>query len=312
MSRERSCPVCGSRSYTLFASERLAPEEMTEYTYASRKTPEFMRLRLVCCGSCGLVYAPVLPLLDQLRRAYADAAYDSSEEANCAAETYAEILAPYLKEEHFQGAAVDIGAGNGALLPALKRFGFATVVGIEPSRAAIDAAPPGYAPHMREGVFTPDIIRDITPSLIVSCMTLEHVPDPAEVVTQAYAALVPGGLLAIVVHNRRAILNRLLGLRSPIIDIEHLQLFHPASVRQLLQNAGFTDIQVRSFANTYPLRYWIRLLPLPSSVREFTNNICAKTRLAGRRFTFPVGNIVAVGTKPGIWQRKENYGNAET
>jgi len=300
VTKERTCPVCGSQSYALFASERLAPEEMTEYTYASRKTPEFMRLRLVRCKSCDLVYAPTFPSSEQLHRAYAEAAYDSSEEADCAAETYAKILAPHIKEEHLRGAAVDIGAGNGALLPALKKLGFATVVGIEPSRAAIDAAPPGYAAHIREGVFTPDIIRDVTPSLIVSCMTLEHVPNPAELVTQAYTALVSGGLFAVVVHNRRAILNRILGLRSPIIDIEHLQLFHPASTRQLLQNAGFIDIQVRSFANTYPLRYWIRLLPLPSSVRDFINNIFAKAGLIGRRFTFPVGNTVAIGTKPGI------------
>jgi SAM-dependent methyltransferase len=295
---ERPCPVCDSSSYTLFASEHLVSDEMTEYTYASRKTPEFMRLRLVRCNSCGLVYAPILPSPGQLHCAYAEASYDSSEEAHCAARTYAKILAPHLKEEHLRGAAVDIGAGNGALLPLLRQLGFASVVGIEPSRAAIAAAPPEFLAHMREGMFTPEMIADTTPSLIVSCMTLEHVPDPAKLLTQAHLALNPGGMAMVVVHNRKALLNRILGLRSPIIDIEHLQLFHPTSIRQLLRNTGFVDIEVRSFANTYPLRYWIRLLPVPSAVRDFMHEICARTGLLDKHLTFPVGNMVATGTKP--------------
>jgi 2-polyprenyl-3-methyl-5-hydroxy-6-metoxy-1,4-benzoquinol methylase len=166
---------------------------MTEYTYASRKTPEFMRLRLVRCESCGLVYAPTLPSPGQLHCAYAEASYDSSEEAHCAARTYARILASHLEKEHLRGAAVDIGAGNGALLPLLRQLGFATVVGIEPSRAAIAAAPREYLAHMREGMFAPEMIADIKPSLIVSCMTLEHVFDPVELVAQAYAALTEWG-----------------------------------------------------------------------------------------------------------------------
>ena len=43
----------------------------------------------------------------------------------------------------------------------------------------------------------------------------------------------------IVCHDRRAPLNRALGARSPIMDIEHLQLFSQASARALLERTGF-------------------------------------------------------------------------
>jgi len=295
---DRPCPVCGAREYSHFADEYIDPGKMGAFSFASRKTPEFMRPRLVCCRDCGLVYAPCPPPSGALHQAYAEAAYDSSAEAFCAANTYARVFAPFLQKRHFSGAAVDIGAGNGALLPLLRQIGFTTAIGIEPSRAAIDAAPPDVRPLIREGMFSPEMIADLTPTLIVSCMTLEHVAQPEELAAQAYAALAPGGLFAMVVHNRQAILNRLLGLHSPIIDIEHLQLFHPPSIRWFLHEAGFVDIQTRPFANTYPLRYWLRLLPLPELLRGAVTRSFAWLRLLDKNITIPVGNMAAIGMKP--------------
>ena len=70
-------------------------------------------------------------------------------------------------------------------------------------------------------------------------MTIEHVPDPAQLCRDALDLLAPGGALMLVCHDRRAPLNRALGTRSPIMDIEHLQLFSQASARALLERTGF-------------------------------------------------------------------------
>ena len=75
--------------------------------------------------------------------------------------------------------------------------------------------------------------------LITCCMTIEHVPDPAQLCRDAHELLAPGGALMLVCHDRRAPLNRALGMRSPIIDIEHLQLFSRASARALLERTGY-------------------------------------------------------------------------
>ena len=88
-------------------------------------------------------------------------------------------------------------------------------------------------------------------------------PDPRKLVEDAFELLEPGGLLALITHNANGALNRLLGRRSPIIDIEHLQLFSPDNLPVLLDRAGFRDTKIESFKNTYPLRYWLRLAPLP-------------------------------------------------
>lgn len=298
MKQERTCPVCNSGNYEPFADERIDPNRVGALTYASRKPPEFMCLRLVRCISCDLVYAPTPPEQEFLHAAYADADFDSGQEAVAAAQTYAQALKPHLQLLSGRNAAVDVGAGSGPLLPWLQAAGFASVIGIEPSRAAIDAAPPSVRALLREGMFSASMLENERISMICSFMTLEHLHDPGEFVATAHELLEPGGALAVVVHDWRAPLNRLLGLRSPIIDVEHLQLFSPKALRELLQRAGFEQIRLRPIRNAYPLRYWLRLTPLPVSVKRWLLKLLERFRLADKSFSMNVGNMLAVASKP--------------
>nr|VFK08002.1 MAG: Methyltransferase domain-containing protein [Candidatus Kentron sp. LPFa]VFK25771.1 MAG: Methyltransferase domain-containing protein [Candidatus Kentron sp. LPFa] len=295
--QERTCPVCATTSYVHFANERIDPGEISEFTYASRKNPEFMRLRLVRCVHCDLVYAPTPPQKDFLTTAYSDAAYDSGLEAQAAANSYAKALAPFILRLVGRTAAVDVGAGSGPLLPWLRTCGFNSVIGIEPSRAAIECAPPTVRPLLKEGMFSPGLLADLRTSLLCSFMTLEHMADPGEFVGDAYDLLEPGGILAVIVHNWRAPLNRLLGLRSPIMDIEHLQLFSPQSMRMLMAKSGFESIHLKPIKNAYPLRYWLRLTPLPGVVKNRIAEILDSIRLSDLQIPLRVGNMLAVGVK---------------
>jgi 2-polyprenyl-3-methyl-5-hydroxy-6-metoxy-1,4-benzoquinol methylase len=281
----------------LFAEEKIEYDRITESTYSSRKEPEFMRLRLVRCRHCELVYAPSVPQTSFLESAYAEASYDSDEEARYAASSYAAALAPYIARIQNKQDAVDVGAGNGALLPLLQKQGFARVAGIEPSQAAIDSAPEDIRPFLRKGLFCPETIADMSPSLICSFMTLEHMADPRELVETAFSLLNAGGILAIVVHNYRGILNRLLGLRSPIMDIEHLQLFCPKAVEMLLSNSGFKEIKIRPLKNKYPLHYWLRLTPLPIGAKKSIARLSEILNLSRIPLTLHVGNLLAVVRK---------------
>ena len=305
MTNERACPVCQSTEHVPFAEERIDPDRVGALTYASRKPPEFMCLRLVRCSSCDLVYAPSPPDDAFLHAAYAEADFDSVTEAQAAARTYADALAPHVRKLPARNAAVDVGAGSGPLLPWLQEQGFMPVIGIEPSRTAIMAAAPSVRPWLREGVFSGDLIEGETPSLICSFMTLEHLPDPGEFASTAHRVLESGGLLAVVVHNWRAPLNRLLGLRSPIIDVEHLQLFSPRSLNELFKRAGFEDVRLLPLRNAYPLSYWLRLTPLPASVKRVLLALLERVGLARCSVAMNVGNMLAIGIKPGTTTSKQ-------
>jgi SAM-dependent methyltransferase len=296
----RDCPVCGAGAdrAALFLEATIDPARLTGASFASRKTPEFMSYRLVRCTDCATVYAAAAPPAALLASAYADADYDSGEEASLAADTYAAALAPAIAALPQLGSVLEIGTGTGVLLERLLRAGFLNAVGIEPSGAAIAAAPATVRGLIREGVFVESDFKPASFDLICCFQTLEHVSDPRALARSCTKLLRPGGALAFVTHDYTALLNRLLGRRSPIIDIEHLQLFCPASLDRLLRDAGLAPEATRALMNRYPLRYWLRLAPLPGSLKYMATRLLRLLRLDRVELETNVGNLLAIGRKP--------------
>lgn len=299
MINSRSCPVCHAsiESATLFQEENIDLGKISEFSFASRKVPEFMCHKLQICNVCDVVYASNPPNQLELAHAYHVAEYDSSEEANDAASAYIEALQPALKKIQRKGRALEIGSGTGILLELLKSEGFEHVVGVEPSSAAILAAPEYRRTWLREGIFVEDDFEPNSFDLICCFMTMEHVHDPEMIAQASFRLLRAGGAFVTITHDYRSMVNRLLGKHSPIIDIEHMQLFSKKSIRYLFQSTGFKDVQVKDFCNKYSLRYWIRLSPIPSQIKKFISKFLNTSGIDRIKVAVNVGNLIATGRK---------------
>ena len=101
-----------------------------------------------------------------------------------------------------------------------------------------------------------------------------------------------------ITHDYTAFINRLLGRRSPIIDIEHMQLFCPASLHYLLTATDYTQPTMKSIHNIYPLRYWLGLLPLPLPVKRAAIGTALALRLDKIPVGCDVGNLLTISRKP--------------
>lgn len=253
--------------------------------------------RLVQCTNCDLVYADQPPEEGELAHAYHVADYDSTEEANDAAASYIQAIKPTLAALAQRQSALEIGTGTGIFLEYLSREDFSELVGVEPSSAAIAAAPEYRRAWIRAGMFDEKDFAPESFDLICCFMTLEHVRDPGIIARSALRLLRPGGAFVTVTHDYRGMVNRLLGKRSPIIDIEHLQLFSEPSVRHLFESTGYTDVTVSAFKNTYSLRYWLRLAPLPGSVKSALSGLLAAMGVVDKKLGVNVGNLIATGYK---------------
>jgi SAM-dependent methyltransferase len=290
---ERACPLCGSRDEANVIEKTFDASRVGRLSFASRKPPELMHWRLVTCASCGLVYASPAPTGDVLLREYHDADFDAGGESQYAAETYAGVVSGLLAKLPDRDGALDIGAGDGAFLERLLDLGFAGVVGLEPSPAARAGASARVRDSIREQPFEAGVFDEGSFSLVTCLQTIEHLPEPLSACREAGRLLLPGGALLLVCHDRRAWSARLLGRRSPIYDIEHLQLFDRGNLRALLERSGFERIEVHGLVNRYPLGYWLRLARAPAPL------VRALGPVASLPLTVPAGNLWAVGYRPG-------------
>jgi SAM-dependent methyltransferase len=292
----RACPLCRRDESREILPSTIDPAKLDGFAFASRKLPEYMHLRMVECVHCGILYGNPALSWSIVSQGYQEASFDSQEESAFAAVTYREILHRYLPNLP-RASALDIGAGDGAFLEQLLAEGFQDVRGVEPSAAPIAAAKPDIRPRIHRGFFQPDDYSPNTFDLVTCLQVMEHVWDPLETARNAFGILKPGGAFLVAVHNRRALSARVLGARSPIFDIEHLQLFSPPTISALLESAGFTNVRALDVGNRYPLQYWLRLAPLP-----FKKALIAAVRRTGLGkipLTIRAGNTVAFGFKPG-------------
>ena len=295
---DRSCPLCGSADQSrVIAESNIDLTKLDEFAFASRKKPELMHPRLVECPNCGLLYGSPVLAPEVLAEAYRKAAFDSGVEARYASSTYAREIRKIVPRLPDLNGSLDIGTGDGAFLEQLIHLGFENVNGVEPSSAPYNAAKPEIRERIRQGLFRSEDYLPAGFSLVTCFQTMEHVWDPLGIAKAVLPLLKTGAGFVVVVHDRDALSARLLGLKSPIFDIEHLQLFNLKTARRLLERAGYKDVQAAPLWNCYPLHYWMKLFPLPDRARASLLKLAIVSRMEKMPVSLRAGNLVCVGFK---------------
>jgi len=296
--KNRSCPICHSTdNANIWLNANVDESRFNEYSFASRKIPEDMHFQMLQCLECDVLYTSPAPESEWLNQAYSEASYDSNEEATYAAKTYSTLLKNKLPFLTDRVGALDIGTGNGSFLSYLLKEKFTNVSGIEPSKSAVDNAASEIKSLIRIKTFKEDDYDSESFSLISCFQTIEHLEDPQGFCESARKLLKKNGILFLVGHNYRSFLARFLGKKSPIYDVEHLQIYSPKSFRLMLNKLGFKDITIFPYTNTYPLSYWLKMLPLPTPLKTFLLSGMKYTLLSKLPIPIPVGNVAVFGIK---------------
>jgi hypothetical protein len=98
-------------------------------------------------------------------------------------------------------------------------------------------------------------------------------------------------------HNVESLSARMLGERSPIIDIEHCYLYSPETMTKLMQAHGFDVVESGAATNTLSLRHLLHLLPSPASLKRGLLNAADWTRIGRLPVRLPLGNLYAIGRR---------------
>jgi SAM-dependent methyltransferase len=284
---ENLCPACLSKG-SLRYPEKLEDNLFNDLTFASRKRPELMHYDLFECENCKTLFTNRNVNLSELLKNYEIAEYDSNIEAKYAASTYVRNLQKALPK--FKGSILDIGAGDGAFLSAALGVLATSNLGIEPSIKAI-AKNDDNRVNIKN-IAIEDLETNEKFDLVTCFQTIEHLNNPREFITNIKRFIKPGGYFAISCHNRLSLTNKILGEKSPIFDVEHLQVFTDQGIEKLFSGLNFKIVYSNKYRNKYPLSYWLKIAPVGEKIKDYVET---KKKLFGLGISINVGNHMIVG-----------------
>jgi SAM-dependent methyltransferase len=293
-----TCAICstGGHADELFAAT-LTPGAFTAAVFSARRLPDRVHYRVVRCRGCGLVRSDPVMSVDALAGLYRASTFDYGGELTGLRATYGRALAELAEQCPHRSGLLDIGTGSGFVLELAQDGGWTRVRGVEPSEDAVAQARPDIRPLISMDVMRPGLFEPHSFDAVTMFQVLDHMPDPVGLLTECRRVLRPGGVVLAFNHNVTAWSARVLGERSPIIDVEHTYLFSPATMRALFGRAGFDVLSARSVRNTYSLSYLARLLPLPQQAKARLLSILAGSRLGRAQATVSLGNLCVLARR---------------
>lgn len=298
------CAICGEPTPgAVLFPERLGSSTFGSDLFSARRRPDRRHYRMIRCAHCGLVRADPVLESERLPELYRGSHLSYRTEIPWLKKTYGEFLERFVSRSR-RGALLEVGCGNGFFLEEALARGFNDVIGIEPSQEAKAAAAPAIREKIRLEMFRPGMFAAERFDVIVFFQVLDHLPRPQEAIAEAVRLLRREGMVLAINHDLGAWSAKLFGERSPIVDIEHTYLYDRKTMRTLFEKHGFEIQWLGAVANTYPIRYWLHLAPIPAGIKTAMERFLRFAHLDAVPLRFAAGNLGLVARK-----RTLTYGN---
>jgi 2-polyprenyl-3-methyl-5-hydroxy-6-metoxy-1,4-benzoquinol methylase len=223
-----ACPLCGDTKFKFLFTKQ--------------------GVNFVQCANDSLVLVNPQPRLSELLEVYDEYGENRQTSARKIELDLNRSYTAELKEiEAFRklGRVLDVGASIGGFLNAARAAGWETV-GVEPSTSSAR-----YASEKLGLQVYADILENVelppeSFDVVTLWATLEHMPNPEEILTHVHKLVRPGGAVIITVPNWDSITVKLLGSKDHYVCRDHLFYFTPQTLGKLLEKVGFTVVQKRT------------------------------------------------------------------
>lgn len=296
------CAICQTvGNSALVYKPNFSGETIDEQAFSARRFyDKKIHFRIVRCLSCGLLRSDPIASSRFIETLYEKSKFQYGEQTQNLNTTYGAYLLRTVPYAPSREALLDIGCGSGFFLEKALQLGFKNVYGVEPSEDAIHKASPHIQPHILHGFFNGNMYNQ-EKLFDVICMfqVLEHFLDPDKVIKDCFNVLKPGGCVLAINHDVHALVTRLLGKTSPVIDIEHMYFFDKKTTRLLFERNGFVVRDIFSVTNTHALGYLLSLIPLkPIWLKDALLGVAKKLHIDTLPIAIPIGNMGIIAQKP--------------
>jgi 2-polyprenyl-3-methyl-5-hydroxy-6-metoxy-1,4-benzoquinol methylase len=214
------CPICGSHAHAVHVA--------------------FDEIPVVKCDDCEFMWSSKV-IAEQEQKTYYEQKFGGQRPmrgqfVNARVNSWAIQKLANLSEIK---TVLDVGAGYGFFLDALRRrFGF-EVTGIEPSRQEADFAKNSLGLNVVNLPLAESGLEAGSYDLVTSFEVIEHVSRPVDFIREMAALVKPEGHLLIMTDNFDSRMARVLGAAFPKwIPHSHISHFSPATLKIAAHNTG--------------------------------------------------------------------------
>jgi 2-polyprenyl-3-methyl-5-hydroxy-6-metoxy-1,4-benzoquinol methylase len=230
--RRIPCPLCGGDLLRPFLESR--------------------NYRFVRCRRCRLVFQNPQPLLEDLRRRYAEGYfnYELENEGN-----FFNLIKLGLRDICFDALAatipgprgfLDIGCATGILLAHMRNQGW-EVRGVEVCRESAEFGIKRRALDIFVGTLEEARMPEASFKVVHFSHLIEHVPDPRALLMEVHRLLAADGYAIVTTPNVDGFQARLFGRRWRSAIADHLFLFSKRTLERILAETGFQVLKVRTW-----------------------------------------------------------------
>lgn len=263
------------------------------------------------CSSCGLGYVtPRIPE-SHLHLIYQTEYFKSQSASDFGYSDYTQDKLGYLRtfgkkarivQQYLQrGRVLEVGSAAGFFLHSMQELGF-EVEGVEVSEYVSDFARSEFG---LTNIFT-GLLKDaplIQQSFDAVAMwdVIEHLSDPLEELKRIHGLMKPDGYLFLQTQDIEAFFARLLGRKwQHFKQLEHIHHFSPATIRVLLDRAGFeiVDITHRAGGKYISIDFFVERMKRYSIL---LHHLLRPAKLIGRVFFYlnPRDEMIVVARPKG-------------
>lgn len=296
------CNICGSTETHILQPARydvdsIKPADLRRTFSSSSDEP--LKHQLVACATCGLQYVNPRLRADAVLAGYAGGSDEQFvSQARGREITFGKCMD--MIERVWNGAPgrlLDIGTGGGSFPFMASKRGW-KAEGCEPNRWLCEWALKNYGLPIRPGTVFEQNYPGNSYDVVTLWDVLEHTPDPKTEIRETHRLLKDDGLLVINYPDIGSWIARAMGRSWVFLLDVHLYYFTRATIRKLLEDAGFDIVRIRPHYQRLALGYVLqRAAPYVGAPARIAARAFRLLGIADRQVPYWMGQTLVIARK---------------
>ena len=133
--------------------------------------------------------------------------------------------------------------------------------------------------------------------MITFFQTFDHIAEPNTFLQNCFKILKDDGFILAINHNAKSFSARIMGEKSPIIDIGHAYLYDLTTMKKIFEKNNFYVHNVFSVQNVVSIERLIQLLPIKATTSDKIQKFTKLLKINKCSLKLPLGNLGIIAQK---------------